>query len=135
MGARRSRFIAATAFAGLSAVSLVTAQDGPPAAAQDGTPFKAAVELVNVTATVTDSEGRFVPDLTQDDFAVFEDGRPQEIAYFSSERVPVSLGILLDVSGSMTEDKMAAARDAIDRFVFDLLGPDDYAELLEEEEH
>ena len=92
---------------------------------QDGVSFKSGIDLVNVTATVTDGDGRFVSGLQRDDFSVFEDGRPQEITYFSNERVPVSLGIALDTSGSMTSEKMSAARAAIDRFVFDLLGPED----------
>jgi len=93
--------------------------------AQEGFRFKSGVDLVNVTATVSDEYGRFVPSLTKDDFAIFENGRRQEISHFSSERTPVSLGILLDASGSMTPDKMAAARSAIDRFIYDLLGRDD----------
>jgi Ca-activated chloride channel family protein len=60
------------------------------------------VELVNVTATVLDLEGQYVEGLESDDFTVFEDGVEQEIAFFShDQRVPVSLGILVDVSGSM----------------------------------
>ncbi len=56
---------------------------------------------------------------------MYEDGQRQDITNFSNERVPVSLGILLDTSGSMTPDKMASARSAIDRFIYDLLGKDD----------
>ncbi len=48
--------------------------------------------------------------------------RRRTITHFSNERVPVSLGIALDTSGSMTPEKMSAARAAIDRFIFDLLG-------------
>ena len=70
--------------------------------AQDGFRFKSGVDLVNVTATVTDDDGRFVPSLTKDDFTIFENGRRQEISHFSNERTPVSLGIALDTSGSMT---------------------------------
>jgi VWFA-related protein len=92
---------------------------------QDGFRFKSGVELVNVTATVSDDNGRFVSGLTRDDFAVYDNGAPQEITQFSNERVPVSLGILLDVSGSMTPDKMSSARAAITRLIDDLLGPDD----------
>jgi Ca-activated chloride channel family protein len=91
----------------------------------DGFKFKSGVELVNVTATVSDENGHFVTGLTKDDFAILEDGQPQEIAQFSNERVPVSLGILLDTSGSMTPEKMSSARSAIDRFIYDLLGKDD----------
>ncbi len=71
------------------------------------------------------SDGHFVTGLTKDDFNICEDGEQQEIAQFSNERVPVSLGILLDTSGSMTPEKMSSARSAIDRFIYELLGKDD----------
>ncbi len=87
--------------------------------------FQSGVDLVRVTATVTDRDGRFVSGLRREDFAVFEDGVRQEIIQFSGERAPVSLGILLDASGSMSSEKMSAARDAINRFIFDLLDKDD----------
>jgi VWFA-related protein len=87
--------------------------------------FRTGVELINVNATVTDATGRFVPGLHKEDFRVFEDEQIQEISHFNSERVPVSLGIVLDTSGSMDGEKMLAARDAIDRFLGQLLGPDD----------
>jgi VWFA-related protein len=93
--------------------------------AQDSVRFRTAVELVNVTATVVDSVGRFVPGLRQTDFLVYEDDQPVDVTQFSAERVPVSLGILLDTSGSMAGEKLAAARAALDRFLFDLLGPED----------
>src|SRR5919109_1778075 len=94
-------------------------------AAQEGFRFKSGVELINVTATVTDDEGRFVSGLAKEDFRLYDDDEAVEGTHFSNERVPVSLGILLDTSGSMTPDKMGSARAAIDRFMFDLLGPDD----------
>jgi VWFA-related protein len=87
--------------------------------------FRTGVELINVTATVTDASGRFVSGLRKEDFSLFEDDRLQEITHFNSERVPVSLGIALDTSGSMDGEKMLAAREALDRFLFQLLGPDD----------
>ena len=87
--------------------------------------FRGGVELINVTATVTDARGRFVDGLTKDDFLVYEDGEPVEITQFDNERVPVSLGIALDTSGSMEGRKMDAARNALDRFLYDLLAPDD----------
>jgi Ca-activated chloride channel family protein len=87
--------------------------------------FRTGVELINVDATVTDESGRFVPNLRQDDFRVYQDGELQPITHFNSERVPVSLGIALDTSGSMDGEKMAAARDALDRFLSQMLEPDD----------
>src|SRR5712691_2871770 len=106
-----------------AAVAVVGAQTSSQG--DNGFKFKSGVELVNVTATVSDDNGHFVPGLTKDDFTVFEDGEQQEITNFSSERVPVSLGILLDTSGSMTPEKMSSARSAIDRFIYDLLDKND----------
>jgi VWFA-related protein len=87
--------------------------------------FRSGVDLVYITATVADSHGRFVRDLHQEDFTILDDGKPQEIVSFNAQRVPISLGIVLDVSGSMTPDKMAAARAAITHFTNDLLDKDD----------
>src|SRR5918994_6115765 len=87
--------------------------------------FRTGVELINVTATVTDGSGRFVSGLRKEDFRVYQDDELQQITHFNSERVPVSLGIVLDTSGSMDGEKMAAARSALDRFLSQLLEPDD----------
>ena len=87
--------------------------------------FRTGVELINVTATVTDASGRFVPNLRKEDFRVYQDDQEQPVTHFNSERVPVSLGIALDTSGSMAGEKMAAARDALDRFLYQLLDPSD----------
>lgn len=92
-------------------------QAAAPVAGQEGFRFRSGVELINVTATVTDRSGRFLPGLTREDFTVYEDNQPVEITHFSAERSPVSLGIVLDTSGSMAGEKWNAARDAIDRFL------------------
>src|SRR5687768_4233807 len=113
------RAISPLFFAFALAVATLGAQD------QEGFSFRSGVELINVTATVTDKDGRFVSGLRKEDFTVFEDGVRQDVTHFSNDRVPVSLGIVLDTSGSMTPDKMSAARSAIDRFIYDLLGEDD----------
>ena len=118
------RSLLAVALAAGAAVSLA-AQN------QEGFTFRSGVELINVTTTVTDDAGRFVSGLRKEDFTVYEDGTRQEVTQFSNERVPVSLGIVLDSSGSMTPDKMSAARSAIDRFVYDLLGKDDELFFME----
>jgi Mg-chelatase subunit ChlD len=101
------------------------------AQSQEGFRFRSGVDLVNVTATVTDEDGRFVSGLRREDFSVYEDGKLQDVSHFSNDRVPVSLGIVLDTSGSMSPDKMSAARSAIDRLIFDLLGKDDELFLVE----
>jgi Ca-activated chloride channel family protein len=101
-----------------------------PMAAQDGFRFRSTTELINVTATVTDGTGRFASNLRKEDFVVREDGQRQQISHFSSERVPVSLGIVLDVSGSMSGEKFRAAQSALDRFMYDLLAPEDEVFIL-----
>jgi Ca-activated chloride channel homolog len=107
------------------AVVCAHAQDPASTPTDPGVRFKSGVELINVTATVSDALGRFVPGLHQDDFAVYEDNNPVEVAQFSAERVPVSLGIALDTSGSMAGRKMDAARGALARFTDQLLGQSD----------
>jgi Mg-chelatase subunit ChlD len=87
--------------------------------------FRSGVDLVNVTATVVDRNGRFVPGLRQSDFIVYEENELQEITHFSNERVPVSLGLVLDTSGSMVGEKLTNALMAVDRFLTKLLSPED----------
>jgi Ca-activated chloride channel family protein len=110
--------------------TLVLVGTGPSLHGQEGFKFKSGVELVNVNVTVTDRSGRFISGLTQEDFVVFDDARAQEITHFSAERVPVSLGITLDTSGSMAGEKMESAKQALDRFLLELLAPDDDVFLI-----
>jgi len=107
----------AAAFVGVAALS--AQQQDPPFR------FRTGVELINVTATVTDSSGRFVSGLRKEDFRLFEDDVEQQITHFNSERVPVSLGLIIDTSTSMLGDKWANAKSALNRFLFDLLDPED----------
>jgi len=100
-------------------------QSAVPVAGQEGFRFRSGVELINVTATVTDRTGRFLEGLRKEDFVVYEDNQPVEISHFSAERTPVSLGIVLDTSGSMQGEKWYAARDAIDKFLQRLTDPED----------
>jgi len=82
------------------------------------------VELVNVTTTVIDASGRSVPGLGAEDFQVFEDGHEQKIAFFShSSDVPISLGVLLDISSSH-QDKFKQSLQTV-RGIASALSPDD----------
>ncbi len=114
----------------VAAVAAVLTAPSVTVHGQDGFRFKSGVELVNVNVAVTDRSGRFVSDLKQEDFLVFDDSKEQEVTHFSAERVPVSLGIALDTSGSMAGEKIASARDALNRFLLELLGPDDEVFLM-----
>jgi Ca-activated chloride channel homolog len=97
------------------------------AIAQEPPLFRGGIETVHVTVTVTDANGRLITGLAKEDFEVFEDGGRVPVTQFSDKRVPVSLGLLLDISDSMFGQPIADAREALDRFVGDLLEPGDEA--------
>jgi Ca-activated chloride channel homolog len=113
---RFSRFLVCL----LSLASVSSAQNSPPsfvppapASAQapdaslpgdsqsPGFVFKKEIEEVILHATVVDDENRLITGLARNNFVVYEDGKPQELTSFRTERVPVALGILIDNSGSM----------------------------------
>lgn len=88
-------------------------------------PLRINVELVLVPVTVLDQLNRPVLGLTKDDFTLLEDNTHHDIRYFSAEDAPLSIGILLDVSGSMTE-KIDLARAALGEFFENGNPADDY---------
>ena len=105
----------------------------PGAAPQEirsGQVLRSGVDLVMVTATVVDAEGRLVTTLPREAFEIFEDGELQTIAEFTNERVPVGLGLLLDISDSMFGQRMADARRVVERFLFELLDTSDQSFVL-----
>jgi VWFA-related protein len=87
--------------------------------------LRSGVDVVAVTATVFDAEGRLATDLPREAFEIYEDGEAQTITQFTNERVPVGLGVLLDQSDSMFGQRMVDARAAVEQFLFELLSPDD----------
>jgi len=105
-----------------AASAVVLAQDRSPASSA---PFRSRVDLISVTATVVDHDGRLVTGLKKDAFELYEDGDRQAITHFTNERVPVSLAVLLDVSDSMYGQRFADAHAAVERFLFDLLDSSD----------
>ena len=121
----RTRWTLSVATLVIAAMALPSAQQSTPGQDGDRFRFRTGVELINVAATVTDGSGRFISGLRQDDFVLYEDGVEQPITHFSNERVPVSLGLVVDTSGSMAGEKWDHAVSALDRFLLDLLGPDD----------
>src|SRR6478735_4652936 len=97
------------------------------AAAQQQPTFRAGNDAVRVFATVTDRDGRLVPHLTQGDFEVRDEGKPQPITIFDNTPQPVRLIVMLDVSGSM-EGNLQLLREAADE-LFIRLRPDDVARV------
>jgi Ca-activated chloride channel family protein len=113
----------AAALAGTLALTAATVPAQQPVRADR--PFTSGVEIISITATVTDAEGHLVVGLPREAFEVFEDGERQVITQFTNERVPVGLGLLLDASDSMYGTRIKDARTAVDRFLFELLDPAD----------
>lgn len=73
--------------------------------------FRAGVEVVSLNVTVTDSTSRYVTDLRQEDFSVFEDGAKQDLTFFNRSNLPIALSLLIDSSASM-EQRMEHAQEA-----------------------
>jgi Ca-activated chloride channel family protein len=112
--------LAACALFGFPALAQVTGPLTPVGpteqAKSSGNPIRAEVALTLVNVTATDPYGRLVTGLERENFRVFEDGIEQEIIAFSSEDVPVSIGLIFDISGSMS-DKLEKARQAAVQFL------------------
>ena len=109
-------FLLAIGFVGPRLCAQIPVQNPPPpppppgsaqAAAQSeqSKHLKSVVDLVVLHATVVDEKGSFVPELKADNFRVFEDKVEQKISVFSTEDIPVTLGLIIDNSGSMKEKR------------------------------
>jgi len=105
----------------LLAASLL-AQQRPPT-------FEVGIEVINLNLSVTDGRSRYVTDLEERDFAVFEDGILQQLSLFTHENLPISLSLLIDTSASMLE-KLPVAQAAATRFTR-TLRPQDLAQVMQ----
>lgn len=95
-----------------------------------GPVIKSEVSLVNVFATVRDKNKRVLTDLKQDDFKIYEDGHEEKVAFFSKESaLPVTLGLLLDTSGS-EQNMLGAIQDAGSAFLHRVLRKGDEAMII-----
>ncbi len=101
-----------------------------PPAGQQGVevqgPVRTQVDLITLTVTVTDTYGRYVSGLGKGAFTVLDEKKPQVITYFSDDDSPVSVGVIFDVSGSMSGDKVKRARDALAKFIQTSHNSDEY---------
>jgi Ca-activated chloride channel homolog len=101
-------------------------QTGP---APQAPAFRSGVDLVSLNVTVTDATGRYVTDLQENEFNVFEDGVKQDLSFFTSRKNPIALAMLLDSSASM-ENKLPILQAAASTFVR-RLQPNDMAAIIE----
>jgi Ca-activated chloride channel family protein len=129
-----------TPASGAPAGAEAPAVTGPAAnKARPGALIRMNVDMVLVPVTVTDPMNRLVTGLERDDFQVYENNGQQAIRTFASEDAPVSIGIIFDLSGSMTS-KLIRARESILQFIktanpedeFFVIGFNDRPELIED---
>src|ERR671912_1470550 len=111
-----------------------TVVPAPPAAQAPQTPdksqiFRAGVEIVSLNVTVTDPQGRYVTDINQEEFSVFEDGAKQELTYFNRTNLPIALSLLIDSSASM-DQRMENAQEAAIGFAR-RIRPQDLAQVVD----
>ena len=92
-------------------LSLAAALAAPLLTAAQQPSFRSAIDVVSMNVTVTDATNRYVTDLTEKDFEIYEDGVKQDLTLFNRTNLPVALSLLIDTSSSM-EDRMATAQDA-----------------------
>src|ERR1700694_4675347 len=85
--------------------------------------FKAGTQLVSVFATVTDAQGRLVPNLVREDFEIFDNDKPQAVLFFQDDVQPGTAIAMLDTSGSMTAS-IALLKNAAEQFLIRLLPAD-----------
>jgi VWFA-related protein len=78
--------------------------------------FRAAVDVVSLNITVVDPQNRYITDLNEADFSVFEDGTRQDLLFFNRTSLPIALSILIDTSASM-ENRIQFAQDAAVGFI------------------
>jgi Ca-activated chloride channel family protein len=100
----------------------------PPAPTQQPPTFTTGVELVSLNVTVAEGN-RYVTDLEQADFQVFEDGVKQEVTYFSKSNLPIALALLIDTSASM-DARLPTAQEAAIGFAR-RLRPQDLASVVD----
>jgi Ca-activated chloride channel family protein len=92
----------------------------------DDGPVRIKTDLVTLTLTVTDPYGRYVSGLPKSAFEIIDNNEPQEITFFSDADAPISIGVLFDVSGSMSSEKIRRAKKALERFVTTSHPSDEY---------
>ncbi|MGE3958276.1 MAG: VWA domain-containing protein [Vicinamibacterales bacterium] len=110
------RVIAATGAAMVAVTAVVAAQQPT---------FRSSTQIVSLFATVTDGQNRLVPDLTQDDFQVYDNDKLQQLVVFESENQPITVVVMLDTSASMT-GSIKLLKTAAEEFIIRLL-PEDKA--------
>ena len=129
LGALVACSIATAIIAGSMPARRLDAQAAPAGQREKPQIFKAAVDIVSLNVTVVDSQNRYVTDITESEFSVFEDGAKQELTFFNRTSLPIALSLLIDTSASM-ENRLGLAQEAAIGFAR-RLRPQDYAQVVD----
>jgi Ca-activated chloride channel family protein len=111
MKARLGTAIAVATLTGSLELGLSAGSPGQNPPASQTPAFKAGIELVSLNVTVSDGSARYITDLQQEDFQVFEDGMKQDVTFFNRSNLPIALSLLMDTSASM-EARLPTAQEA-----------------------
>jgi VWFA-related protein len=128
MGLRGPRIVLGLILSIVMAACTAAAQQ--PSVPQEQKPLKISVEMVHLFVTVRGKHGNIVSDLNKNNFKVFEDGKEQQVAYFSREmNLPLTLAMLIDTSGSQ-DRLLGAEQQAAKEFLDQILTPKDLALVM-----
>src|SRR4030095_538498 len=94
--------VAARGVAALSMVVLAQQPSAQPPPPSQQPTFKSGTQVVSLFVTVADAQKRLVPGLTQEDFEVYDNDKPQPIVYFAKRLLPIKVVVISDTSGSTT---------------------------------
>jgi Ca-activated chloride channel family protein len=120
------RFLVVVVLAGVYGAAVAGQGQRPP---QPGAAFRTGIDIVSLNVTVGDGAGRYITDLDESEFMVFEDGVKQDVTFFNRRPQPIALSLLLDSSASM-EEKIPTLQAAAINFV-KRLKPSDIAQVID----
>jgi Ca-activated chloride channel homolog len=110
-------------------ITALVSADAQTPAQQQRQIFRAAIDVVSLNVTVMDPQNRYLTDLSEADFSVFEDGTKQDLLFFNRSSLPIALSLLIDTSASM-ENRLQIAQEAAIGFARKLR-PQDLAQIVD----
>jgi Ca-activated chloride channel homolog len=110
-------------------ITALVSADAQTPAQQQRKIFRAAIDVVSLNVTVMDPQNRYLTDLSEADFSVFEDGTKQDLLFFNRSSLPIALSLLIDTSASM-ENRLQIAQEAAIGFARKLR-PQDLAQIVD----
>jgi len=132
METKRPSFSAVSIFIFLAIIASTFSLSFTQEKNKEGLTYQISVSAISIAVTVQDKGGKYINNLTEEDFTVYENNVKKDLTYFKHDfEAPLSLTVLLDVSGSMAlQDKIDEIKEALNYMLTSLLGPQDEVSLL-----